>query len=108
MKNTIKATILSTIAILGVTGVSNAGPADHSVTTKWSSDLTVSQNFNNAVVAVGKYCKTEARKIDRRDMSFRKRFTADCNTELLEDYVATTGSVEVEKLYTELKRKNRG
>lgn len=108
MKNSIKATILSTIAILGVSGVSNAGPADHSVTTKWSSDLTVTQNFNNAVEAVGQYCRTEARKIDRRDMSFRKRFTADCNTELLEDYVAKTGSVEIEELYTQLKQKNSG
>lgn len=112
MSNIIKTIVTSSIIILGTSSAAYAGPgkadnAEHIVATSWSTELTVTENFENAVNSVDTYCQAESRKIDRREMSFRNRFENHCKSELLEDYVAKTGSVEIEELYTELKRSQR-
>lgn len=109
MPTIINTVIISSAIIFGATGVSNAKDltAEHRVQTNWSSNLTVEQNFENAVKSVTDYCKAESRKIDRREMAFRNRFESNCKSELMEDYVAKTGSVEIEELYTELKRTSK-
>ena len=103
MFTSIKKTFIATVATLTLAGVSQATD-QHNLTTHWSSDLSVSENFNRTVNSVNAFCAQEAREINRREMAFRKRFIENCKSQLMQDYVAKTGSVEIQTLYAELKR----